>query len=247
MKVSYSGNNIVIIAMTKSASTYIKHKISNTLNYRQAVHRDWKNQNFRVAFKRRKNIVLRLHIAPTAKHLAALRLYTNKNIVVHVRDPRQALLSSVHHATRKAELLHIAEERKHMSNERIQFLQYFKTLDQKQKIDVLINNIFMDKIRWISDWCLTKEIEDLKPEGLRIMVTSYDDFLKDEDQFFDKIYNFFAINKRFVRKVAVKRDISVNFRKGEPDEWRQVLSPEQIALMNEMMPVDMLNRFGWEY
>ncbi len=238
--------NIVIAALAKSGSTYTTVKLANSLDYEIGSINQWKNIDYMKNFKNGNPKILKTHILPTKGNLGKLRRYTGDKIVVHVRDPRASILSAVYHAIESAEKIASGGVASAKPRE-IKFQQEYLGYTLEQKKEFIINDGFMYQIKWIRDWCMTKEIEDKKKNGFKIIITTYDEMITDEDNFFERFYKHFGIDKDDIKDVVIAKDKKVRFRSGNPNEWRTAFTQEQIARINEMLPEDLANRFGWEY
>ena len=102
----------------------------------------------------------------------------------------------------------------------------------------------------IVDWLDASELSWFKPE---ILFTRYEDFVEDEEAFFDSILEFYGIDKSLWTFVPFAPKPHENpmfegeyhFRNARTDEWRDVFTREQRDRANGMMPKRLLLRFGW--
>ncbi len=239
-------NNIVVIALGKSGSTYTTTKIAQTLNY-ELGHMDlWFDDDYMQNFKYHTPKILKTHIAANKDNLARLQKYVGKKIVVHVRDPRAALLSSIYHLNEQGDEILSGRSNRKLKKSKIKHMQKYLSFSLEEKKDYLVDEIFELNVKWIEDWCATKEIEDYKTDGLKILITTYDELTNNESDFFEKIYLHYNINSNNIIQVTPNKDKRVRFRSGKPDEWRQEFSKQQIDRMNQKISQSLLDKFGWQ-
>ena len=81
-----------------------------------------------------------------------------------------------------------------------------------------------------------------------ILLTRQEDISEDPDAFFDRACAFFDVDRDLFTEEVIKppRRGELHFRKGETDEWRMVFSASQQARLNDMLPDDLLQYFGWQ-
>src|SRR5690606_3214294 len=78
--------NIVIIALPKSGSEYLKQIFMDSLGYRRLHKEDWHNYSKIEGFANGYAMISKEHFAPNETNVKLLRKYTDHKIVVHVRD-----------------------------------------------------------------------------------------------------------------------------------------------------------------
>lgn len=164
-----------------------------------------------------------------------LKTFTNK-MVLHIRDPRPALLSLVHHLNAFRDHINKPEG-------------YFE-LSLHDRIDWCIDNMLASQVKWINDWLAYKEQQDISSNGMQILVTTYDELITDElitDELklYHKILKFYDIPTSQFKFQPVAKNKVPHFRKGDPEEWRQVLTAEQQHRVALLVPDSLLNRFNW--
>lgn len=255
--------NIIINALVKSGSEHLVYSLGESLNYQRlniysvyeaAYNSYYSNlgeffqhsatiakQHLRAPYLSTHTLPLdipasRLKRDPRAYSnwreldIKALKKHSNK-LVIHLRDPRQALLSMVHHINS----LENPEEKP----------KGYSDLNQTQQIDWCIYNMTPYIVHWLEDWLTLYAIENLDPNGLKILFTTYDELIEDELKLFHKILDFYEIPITHFNYQPKEKKLSKHFRKGDPQEWRQVLNVAQQQRLNEMIPDDLLTRFNW--
>ena len=179
------------------------------------------------------------HAPAVPQNLFALRMVVDR-LIVHVRDPRQALLSFVHYLKqtndyRSPEYLISTQERLPPD--------YF-SLSLTEQINWQIEKWYLpDAIEWLKGWIDADENPLFYP---KILFTKQEDLATDANKFFESILNFYEIEiDRFVFPEPPHFQASKHLRKGSVDEWREVLTPEQIERCTESIPEVILKKFGW--
>jgi Sulfotransferase domain len=181
------------------------------------------------------------HIDASAANLWYLR-QTGIKLVVHLRDPRPALLSWLHHInTAEAE---VRQNPKLLwMHPVIDFGPSYFDLPMTARLDLIIEHYGPVFVGWIEDW--------LKAEsagGLDMLVTTYEQFLADRSAFMARILNFYGIPAdQYEDKFAWvwDRRAEYNYRRGDNNEWRTVFTGKQQRDINSMIPRELAERFGW--
>lgn len=149
-----------------------------------------------------------------------------------MRDPRQALLSWVHHLDKTGDPFFYSELPK-------DYCKY----SFSRKIDIQIETHFKKLIKWIDDWI---DIESNDNYNFRILFTNYEDFIEFPNNFFDSILDFYDIDKStFIYPVQNKKRDFKHFRKGEKNEWLQVFNKSQKEITTDMITERMKDKFSW--
>ncbi len=241
--------NIVLISMPKSGSTFILSAIKDNLHYqrRNLVSIYYGQQNYQnnlAAFFATPSLVAKEHFrAPNSipsdridfmspLETSCLKKYTDK-FVLHVRDPRQALLSLVHHIIDDPESTFIAADLR----------PWFDAQPFDKKVDWGISNLLPTLVTWLEDWMFFKDQEDKIENGMQILITTYDELLADDKLLYAKILDFYQIEH--LGYIAPKKDSRVRYRSGNPKEWQSVCSAAQKKKIAQIVPQDLLQRFGW--
>ena len=176
------------------------------------------------------------HLAPSLENLQILQHFKLK-MVLHLRDPRQALLSWVHHLDRITN-----------GNDESEFLLYsarrtppgYFESSLSQKIEWQIENYLPDLIAWTSQW-----VEIADQGTIPILITHQDQLQADERAFFDTILAFYQIKLDYTLPNLPKTD-ETHFRLADPAEWKRTFTPKQAARATSEIPDELRTRFGWE-
>jgi hypothetical protein len=185
----------------------------------------------------RGNTISQEHLDASEMNQHILRQFIQK-MVVHLRDPRQATLSWLHHLNR----LH-----KIGNHDLLAFVYpklpegYFQFgFDEQSQWQIEQHLPLL--IRWCSQWVEAQQ----SWEDIEILFTRYEDFREDGEAFMARLLEFFEIPAdRFDRRVRPERSMAVHFRKGEADEWQTAFSSANVERANRQIPTDLAERFGW--
>lgn len=175
------------------------------------------------------------HMFPSDHNLRMIEAHLD-SMILHVRDPRQALLSWVHQVEEPSLV-----ERYIESN--LTSREYYD-LDLRDKINWQLTHQFPSVVRWLGEWIDVIEKKKIKT---RILVTTFEQMKSDEQRFFENILEFYDIpRERFIER-PLELTRAFGYRKGTVDEWRQVFSSDQKEKINTMLPEDVMRYFGWSY
>jgi len=231
---------IIFNAIEKSASVYIFNKLAKGLNRRPVSisNHDYPqihmipHEVFQLVCCRG---ITRGHFAPTDENIALLKRF-NIKMVFHVRDLRQRIVSFANYHKR---LVAQGNQILIQHYEENGFKPTEWTLEDF--IDYFINEIPYT-VQSIEKW-----LEVYQSGEALMLITTYEDFVENEDLFFKKILEFYRIPQQNFRPPYIPQNAQVNFRKGSTDEWRNVLTPKQIQQINDLIPEELFAFFNWEY
>lgn len=178
------------------------------------------------------------HLLPSAENLAALEGASLRRIVVHIRDPRQSMVSAVHHYAR---IYHDSSGIGFLT--RAEFPAGFPDWPDEKKIDYYLDRRFAEEVAWTAGWIA---LAKTPPAGLAIKLTNFATFRRDPKVFFTGLLDFFGIAPATFDWTALRepRPEQLHFRKGETQEWRRVLTPEQAARASAMLPPAVADHFA---
>ncbi len=172
------------------------------------------------------------HIHPTKQNLDILKYY-QPNLLVHVRDPRQTLISAVHFFNNNPKYLHnnLVLQQYGLPAE---YLKY----ELNEQINCLIPTFFRFSLDWIERW----EAIDKQGGISKLLFTRYDEFKDDQNNYFDQIFEFIGLNKRYelVNPISKER----NFRKGSLDEWKNILNSEHLSLIEQEAKIKKITSYN---
>jgi hypothetical protein len=175
------------------------------------------------------------HLAPSIENLQILRHFGCR-MVLHVRDPRQALVSWVHHIDRvyrqdgSTALLLLAPRPPSI---------YF-SWDFMQKLDWQIDHYLPLTIDWLVRWLAVYD-----DSRLAILLTTYDELSRDIVGLCRRVCDFYKIPADRFRFREIPKTMDNHFRLADDGEWLRVLSAAQIERADAMMPPGLALRFAW--
>lgn len=174
------------------------------------------------------------HLPPTKYNILLVNRYLEK-VIVHMRDPRQALLSLTHHFND----LEVSEP---LLSSTYLFPDNYYILPLSKQIDYQINNWLPVFIDWLEGWL--KASVDPRFQ-MNVLFTHFEDMKNDPQKFFGSILNFYEIPSNRFTMPSTPKNGQLHFRKGEIAEWRKVFSKRQQQKVNSMIPQRLFDSFGW--
>lgn len=245
--------NIIIDAIPKSGSTYITEVLRSGLGYTRTnifptktvtdnkfhTIREFYSKSNRIATQHLRapnsNSEPGAHLGPPILPEGQLNKYTDRK-VVHFCDPRGVLLSLVHYVNLHKDISQVYPNRP----------EGYYNLSLEAQIDWGIDNFLPRIVTWMQEWIDYKDKQDASKHGLKILFTTYDELVQNELDFYQKILKFYSIPpQNFTFNPPVKEQMN-NFRKGDPNEWRQVFTEKQKQKIATIVPDKLLQRFNWE-
>ena len=181
------------------------------------------------------------HIDASAANLWYLR-HTGSKLILHLRDPRPALLSWLHHIN-TAEAGARQDPKLLWMHPVIDLGPSYFDLPLAARLQLLIENYGPIFVGWIEAWLKAESAGDLD-----MLVTTYEQFLGDRAAFMERILNFCGIPAdQYEDKFAWvwEHRAEYNYRHGDNNEWRTVFTRQQQRDINSMIPSDLAERFGW--
>jgi hypothetical protein len=178
------------------------------------------------------------HVAPSRTNLIEIGPRFNLDrMLVHVRDPRQALvswfyfMSAVIRDLDPSQALHYDVPEDYLS------------WPSERQLDWQIDHMLPGFVGWITGWLDAPREPWFKT---RVLYTTFEDMVADTPRLVDRILDFYEIDRTgFVYPEKPRVHGDRNFRRGEVDEWRTVMSPAQIERATSAIPQRLFNRFGW--
>jgi Sulfotransferase domain len=235
--------NVYIFTLPKSGSVYLVNLLhkglgcairSASLGYFPRDLLDWnKMEELRPG-----NNVVQAHLDASPANLQILRAFRPR-FQVHLRDPRQAMLSMTHHLVRhwretpgKNILLQVEPTPP----------PAFYDCPLTAQIDWMIENYLPGCFRWMREWLDVIESGEFGPD---LLLTTYEEFVRDEAGFVRQVLRFFGIPEERYEAPAMERTMAVHFRQGTPDEWKSAFTLAQQTRATAMIPPEWIERFGW--
>ena len=162
-----------------------------------------------------------------------------KKLIVHLRDPRQCLVSNY--------------LRMHAKNDWAYYRTYYNDipleyehLNMSEQIDWHIDNVYQNYwINWILEWM---KVADDMLNNFDIKFVTYESFMKNPivyyreiGQFFNYDWSEFSKNDLLVKEPQPKTEVL-----GRIDFWRHKLSKSQIKKVQDLTPENLLVKFKWQ-
>lgn len=227
------------VCMPKSAGTYITNSISKMLNipsiYYGTQHPlDYFNfyiiEHWLDRFLQG-GAIAHTHMPPDYRHIEILKRHNIKKFWVHVRDPRDYIVSAYWHLLGHNQGSDQLGDyrRSNMLREK----EYFLTThgyDPKGQIDVdmIIKHLYPLMCTWIDGWVAwSKELE------CEVLFTTHSSLRMSPEQFFSEIFRYFGVPADLLIGLSPPEPgDSDRFRKGGSGEWRDVLNSQQQGTAN---------------
>lgn len=169
-----------------------------------------------------------IHLEPDPHNIARLKRAGLDKVIVHIRDPRQSLLSLIHHFPR------------YPQDSPVLARGAFDREPIGRQLDVMFLT-YLEGIRWIQRWV------DAEKE-IQILFSTFEDFVMDRDRFMERYIEFYGGPREFFSydaAVSEHAGTDYHFRRGQIDEWRSVFSAAQAKRLSEWLPETLKSRFGW--
>jgi hypothetical protein len=202
------------------------------------------------------------HILYNSYHKTLLSFHIDK-MMVHVRDLRMATLEWVLHIInlkREHDKKIIQENKGKLGHDEDWFnytlipehmtKDYF-LLSLQEKIEVQINNWLPLLIDMVDGWMRAEEDKEFQT---KILFTTYEEFVQDENAFWDKVLGFYGIDRALFKFEPFRPEApedpltegDFHFRNAKIDEWRELFTEEQKIKATDMIPDRFYKRFAWK-
>ena len=236
--------HIFINTLPKSGSVYIQNSLAKGLDLKLVYGTEISGGAFPDQMLVQKTgyrflgsgVVMQNHIPANKMNLALLCQYYPK-LVLHVRDPRQALISWTHHTIKDWDAWNF-QVYKHT----LELPQNYLDLNLSKKFDIMINKWFPLMLGWLENW---KQALVQNRFELDILVTRQEDLKENKKDFFQKILTFYDIPFEKLKLPHGPVEGKQHFRKGSTNEWQEVLTSKQINKLNNNCPPSLFEYFNW--
>jgi len=234
--------SILLNTMPKSGSVYVQKSLAKILGLRtmyignQYGLIDQIDVKDALAFSSG-GFVSQNHLAPSPENLQILQHFKLK-MVLHLRDPRQALLSWIHY-------LHYITGGNDTSEQLLYVTPrtpfgYFE-FSLSRQIDWQIDNYMPQLVAWATRW-----VEIADRGTIPILITHQNDLRLEEKTFFDAILAFYRIDLDYALPNLARTMDETHFRKADPMEWRRTFMPAQAIRATSLISESLGKRFGWD-
>lgn len=237
--------SIFLITLPKSGSMFIKNNLSKLLNLAQFhmhtgpfINSYLVEQKFPLFVKG--GIICQAHVPASEFNLILLKTFEIDKFVVHVRDPRQALLSWTHNVE---QIFNRGDEGIYRLRLLYQdFPDEYFNYSFEEKISWQIENYLPLEVKWIEGWLRTSQEPYWKN---KMLFTEFVDMSTKPSEVFKKILDFYDINCEAEFDFHKPKKGELHYRKGQIDEWKTIFTDEQIEKASKMMSKNMKKQFAW--
>lgn len=236
---------LILAALPGSGSVYLSHALTEGLGKfgRGGVMCGW-FPHFHVSTEEliwsiKLRATAHTHLSPSRTNLIEIAAHAKlRKMMVHVRDPRQAMIS-LYHRFSKAEIL----QHNPLLALHSDIPEGYYDWSTERQIDWQIDHWLPELIAWIKGWA------DAPREAwftTTILYTSFERMVSEPEAFFQEILGFYQIDSSlFDAPGRPTTEGDRNFRRGEVDEWRRILTPQQARRASDLIPDEIFDRFGW--
>ena len=181
--------------------------------------------------------IVEAHADPSQGNIEMFQKHLPK-FVLHVRDPREALVSWIAYVDR--------HENHKFTLGRVPPVpppEYFDW-DYEKKADWQIEHYFAYCIDWLNQWV---EAIDQHPE-LQIQIATFEHMVTDSLGFFQNLAAFYGVDPESFTQEDVLPIWRAQYHFTEEDiaTWKDRLTPEQQKAVTVQMPDRFFSVFGWE-
>ena len=236
---------ILVNTLPKSGSMYILDSLSKGLNFSiiGISNSSWPDDviyNNEEILSRLASggVICNHHLPVNSVNLTLIGQWLDK-LIVHVRDPRQATVSLVHHLNR-------------LKNQNPRWLLLSPNLFEEGYFSMSLTDqinwqiekgYFRQTINFIENWLNISESPSFHPQ---ILFTKHEDLALKPQQFFQKILDFYEIdNSTFIVPAVPQFKVNSHQRKGSVEEWKQIFTDEQLEKTSSLIPQKLMERFNW--
>jgi hypothetical protein len=168
------------------------------------------------------------HLEPKPRSVERLRKAGIDKVIVHVRDPRQSVLSMIHHVTM-------------YPDQRVALARSgFESLPVSDRLR-LVMDFYFGRIQWLWGW-MEAEAE------LNILFSTFEDFVRDRKAFIRRYIDSYGGHEEhfsWENATVAHARVDQHFRLGRVDEWREVLPRKDAEFLTACLPKSIRERFGW--
>tara|TARA_R110002074_G_scaffold274885_1_gene446436 strand:- start:455 stop:1489 length:1035 start_codon:yes stop_codon:yes gene_type:complete len=233
--------NIPFFSLPKTASSFVNNILANGLDIPYTMI-SWHGIK---AIKAWAEIftkgpgVLHDHLHPENDNAVTLKASGLQRAILHVRDPRQMLLSLAHHS--QADGGYWRMDSKLFGYNKINMSEH----DLDYTIDLMLEDRHPKRCaKWLDDW------HKLAPD-VEIFVSRYEKLHAEPQAFLSEVVEFCGGDSQVQEKLAEywkqntedQAHTGYNFRSGKVDEWKKVLLPRHLKLIEEQLDGTSLGKF----
>lgn len=234
---------VLINTMLKSGTGYLTKVLTEKFSLPQyfitlrGSPNDWLLPSYLAQFAKGGAVSVQ-HMDASPDNLDQLAAAGIRKIYLHIRDPRQATVSYLHHLENN-----LVGDLYALRNWIQPFLPgNYTELSWSQKVDWHARNHVPGLIQWLQEWLFVVEHDS----RFEILLIDFNRFRQDEAGAINEVLAFFGIDERISTGDLPDKKNVPHFRSGQSEEWRSVFTKRQQAIMHALMPAAWFDRFGWE-
>jgi hypothetical protein len=240
---------VLLVALPKSGSIYLQRALRRTLRV-QTHHIGAAGMtgstfgHYDLLRFERGNVVSREHLQPRAFSLAILAAHSIRKIVLHVRDPRAAIVSWTRHMDRVLENRGLRSVE--LSCELI-MPEAYRDWSFEQRLSWQVENKMPGFVRWIEDWLQLVETS----RDVKFLVTDFRALRDDASGLVARILDFYEIAygpdwiSMPVVRVGKNNIYTLPDAAASRPAWMTAMSAETLQAANANVPSCLLDRFDW--
>jgi len=183
----------------------------------------------------RGGIVAKEHFGPNPANLAMLADAGIDKLLVHLRDPRQALLSWAHFVKNDVSMRMLAPIWR-----RIVPPSEVLDRDMDEVIDWCIDHYLPLLVDFAEGW---RRIAGDETADIRVHCMTFERFVADRSGYLAELLDFYGLAS--FNDIAIEQASTIHWRRGRVDEWREVLNADQRRRACEALPAELGGHFGW--
>lgn len=168
------------------------------------------------------------HLVATDSNVGLLAQGGASHIIVHVRDPRQLIVSRMEHFRRYASQIPYAE-------------QSYYSEGGNDALEASLGSSLVPVVEFVQQWLNARRL-------LPVEFTTFEEFVGNRARFVDRMLSLYGGDTRYFDKAAALVEspgTDYHRRTGLTDEWRNRLSTAQIDRINQTIPNEFWSEFGW--
>ena len=180
-------------------------------------------------------IIAKEHIGPDAPNLAMLADAGIERVLVHLRDPRQSLLSWAHFVKNDV-------GRRMLAPIWRRIVPPSAVLDRglEHVVDWCIDDYLPLLVNFAEGW---RRLADDDAGGFHVRCMTFERFVLGRKQYLTELLDFYDLTA--FNEAAINQAQTIHWRRGRIDEWRQVLTTNQRRRASQAIPAPLGERFGW--
>ncbi len=231
-----SRQQVMVFALPKSAGTSVVQTLAATLQVRHLASGldDARTPGYSASVLdpllmerlSGRTLLHQTHAMPWRENLQRVRDHAYPKLLVHLRDPRDALLS-YYYMAEKYEL------------HRLRLLLLcpdYDRLEPGERMAVLARHVYPRFLEWIIGWVAAADAL-----GDRARVTSFETFKREPEAFFRELSLFVGGRERAPAPIR-----KTHFRRGRAGQTDDPLMPATLRqALFEQLPGELTRRFGW--